>query len=113
MRERFAQHDRRPQIVASFKLHPARPLAISGGDIAGAGGLQAFLNAGINERGHLRIGEPGQAGVFIRRRQRNNRAEFPRQRVGNFGGVFGHDNGRGVDATAAAIVRNGGDHQDR
>ena len=43
--------------------------------------------------------------------QRRQGAELLRQRLGDLGGVFRHHHGRGVDATAPAIVGNGGNHE--
>ena len=45
MRERIAQHDRRPQINAALEFHFARAVAIFGGDIRRAGRFQILLQS--------------------------------------------------------------------
>ena len=114
MREGVAEHDRRAQIDAAFELHLARTVAILRGDIVAPGVLQAVLDRAVDELRHLRIGEAAESfasGSFVR--ERRDRAELLRERIGDFRGVLRHHDGAGIDAGAAAVVRDGtGDQVD-
>ena len=82
MREGIAQHDRRPQINAAFKLRPcagrSRYLAVTS---VAPGVFKSFFDRAVDEFGHLGIGEAGEPGVFIGGGQRSDRAELLRARA--------------------------------
>ena len=105
MREGIAAHDRRAQVDAASKLRLARALAILRRHVLGAGRLQAVLDRAVDELGHLRVREAGELRVFVLDRARRDRAELFRERVGDLGGMFGHDDGGGVDAASARRCR--------
>ena len=99
------------QVDGPFESDLARAVPILGRDLHGARASQPFLDGGINGVGHSRIGKGGQSGVFVLGGQRRERPELLGECIGDLRGVSGHDHRRGVDATAAAIVGDRGDHQ--
>ena len=111
MGERVAPHDGGPQIGGALEGHLAGAVAMLGRDVGGARSLQTLLDRRRQWPRPCGVGKGGEPGVLILRGQRRDRAELSRERLGDLGGVSGHDHRRGVDATAAPIVGNGGDHQ--
>lgn len=105
-----AMNNRGAQEGAALELHLAGAVAVLRGHIFGTGLVgEVGVDHTVDVVGHLGVGEAGEAGIFIIRRQGLHRAEALGDGIGDFLAVFRHNDGGGIDAGTAAVVADGAD----
>jgi hypothetical protein len=102
--QRLAAHERRAQIVRAIDHDVPRTAAVLRGDLDRAGLLQRALDAGVDALGEARVRERGECRARILRRQRLDRGEALRERIGERIGVARHEDRGGVHAGAPAVL---------
>lgn len=106
--EGIAVDDSGAEVGAAFEDDLAEPAPVGGSDIGGTGGAQALLDLCVDEIGHFGVGEAGEPGLGIVGKGGLDGAEALGEGIGDLAGVFGNDDGGGIDAGTSAVIGDGG-----
>ena len=111
VRKRVAAHNCRPQVNRAIEGDQPRAASILRRHLFGAGGLQALVDRRVDKLGHFGVRKSRKHGALVVDRARLHRSEPLRQTISDFVSMCGHDDRGGVQAAAAAILRDRVHHE--